>query len=329
MIYSAVQPTGRLHLGNYIGAIQHWIKLQYYPSSRIYALADMHALTGTRQELYKDNLSMTAELLACGIDPKKSILMRNSKNPYHTQLAWILTCIAPLGRLELMTQYKTKKTSAGHIEFTPAGLLMYPVLQASDILLYKSTMVPVGPDQHQHLELTRELATRFNRQYKSSFFPIPSALDTNDMRIMSLQDGTKKMSKSDPNSLGRIHMIDDADEIKRKVHQALTDSNPQLGYDPQNRPNVFNLINIYKCCCPDMTIDQIVQKYNSFTSPYTKLKQDLTELLIDICDPIRTEYSNWMNNLNQVESILCDGEEQAMKIACENYQEISKHIGLA
>ncbi len=244
-IFSGVQPSGNLHLGNYLGAIRNWVALQH-EFECIYCIVDLHAITLPQdpKQLAAHTREVTAAYVAAGIDPERCVVFAQSHVPAHAQLAWVFNCIAPLGWLNRMTQFKEK--AGKHRDQALAGLYVYPVLMAADILLYRATHVPVGEDQKQHLELARDIAGAFNRKYETEFFPLPEPLILGEAtRVMSLRDGTAKMSKSDSSDYSRINLTDDADAIARKLRRAKSDSIMGLAYDPEGRPEAANLLNIY------------------------------------------------------------------------------------
>lgn len=244
-VLSGVQPTGNLHLGNYLGAIRNWVGMQDSYKC-LFCVVDMHAITIPQNpdELRQAIRQVTAAYIACGIDPKKSVIFPQSAVSAHAELGWILSCHTPLGWLNRMTQFKEK--TGKNRDGASLGLYGYPVLMAADILAYKATHVPVGEDQKQHLELARDIAGAFNRYYCSDYFPLPEPLIMETAaRIMSLRDGTKKMSKSDESDYSRVNLTDNADAIALKFRKAKSDSSPTIAYDPENRPEAANLINIY------------------------------------------------------------------------------------
>src|ERR1700689_2412662 len=261
-IFSGVQPTGNLHLGNYLGAINNWVGLQK-DFDCIFCIVDLHALTTPQdpKELTAQTREVTAAYVSCGIDPERCIIFNQSAVPAHTELAWLLGCLTPLGWLNRMTQFKEKAGMAR--EEAGLGLYAYPVLMAADILLYKATHVPVGEDQKQHLELARDIAQAFNRQFGAEFFPLPEPQIIGPAtRVMSLRDGTKKMSKSDESDYSRINMGDDAEAIRLKIRKAKTDPQPLPG-DPADlaaRPEAANLLGIYAALA-DESVEQAMQRF--------------------------------------------------------------------
>ncbi|MGH6942964.1 MAG: tryptophan--tRNA ligase, partial [Geminicoccaceae bacterium] len=239
-IFSGVQPSGNLHLGNYLGAIRNWVRLQDEYEA-IFCIVDLHAITQPQDPklLAKHTLEVAAAYLAAGIDPKRATIFVQSHLPAHAQLAWVFNCVTPLGWLNRMTQFKDK--AGKHRDQALAGLYVYPVLMAADILLYRGTHVPVGEDQKQHLELARDVAGAFNRKYDTEFFPLPEPLIFGEgTRVMSLRDGRRKMSKSDASDFSRINLTDDAETIALKIQRARSDSQMGLSYDPDSRPEAAN-----------------------------------------------------------------------------------------
>ena len=320
-IFSGIQPTGNLHLGNYLGSIANWVSLQKNHSC-FFGIMDLHAITLPQnpQDLKNNILETAIVYLASGIDPKKSIIFAQSAIKEHTELAWILGCLTPLGWLNRMTQFKEKAIDSENL-----GLYSYPVLMASDILLYKSNIVPVGDDQKQHLELARDIAGAFNRQFKTEFFKLPEPLILgNCTRVMSLQDGTKKMSKSEESDLSRINLSDDKDIIAKKIKKAKTDSIPSINYD-KSRPEIYNLLNIFSACV-NKKPEEIALEYQN--SGNGKFKEDLTNALIAKLEPIQKNIGDLKNNLDFVKQVLADGEQRARTIAYNNVREIKEILGL-
>lgn len=267
-VLSGIQPTGVPHLGNYCGAISKWVELQTgttdQRSQRLYSVVDLHAITVPFDPLRMPGQirSMVAALLGAGLDPQQNVLFKQSDVHYHTELAWYLGCITPIGWLNRMTQYKQK--AQGEKMESGLGLLAYPVLMAADILVYKATHVPVGEDQQQHLELARQIAATFNDRFKSEVFPKPFPVESDKQdalyRIMSLREPAKKMSKSDPSPLTRIELTDSADAIRKKIMKAQTDTIDGIFYDKQQRPGIANLLSIFSAVT-DQTVDELVNEY--------------------------------------------------------------------
>lgn len=320
-IFSGIQPTGNLHLGNYLGSIANWINLQS-DHKCLFGIMDLHSITLPQnpQEL-KNNILQTAIIyLASGIDAEKSIIFSQSSVSEHSELAWIFSCLTPLGWLNRMTQFKEKSADNENL-----GLYAYPVLMASDILLYKTNIVPVGEDQKQHLELARDIAGAFNRQFGKEYFKLPEPMILgNCARVMSLQDGTKKMSKSDESDLSRINLSDSADEIMKKIKKAKTDSTMGITYD-KARPEIYNLLNIFSAATNKKPEAIALEYQNSNTG---KFKEDLANAVISMLEPIQKNIISLGNDLSFVKKVLKTGEEKAKAIAVSNMKEIKEIVGL-
>ncbi|WP_297992663.1 tryptophan--tRNA ligase [Anoxybacillus sp.] len=318
-IFSGIQPSGVITLGNYIGAMKQFVELQH-DYNCYFCIVDQHAITvpQDRLALRKNIRSLAAFYLAVGIDPNKSTLFIQSEVPAHAQAGWILQCIAYIGELERMTQFKDK--SAGK-EAVSAGLLTYPPLMAADILLYSTDIVPVGEDQKQHIELTRDLAERFNKRY-GDIFTIPEARI--GARIMSLTDPTKKMSKSDPNQKSYITLLDDAKTIEKKVKSAVTDSEGVIRYDKENKPGVSNLLTIYSILA-DEPIEQLEERYAG--KGYGEFKADVAQVIIDALTPIQEKYYELMES-TKLDDILDEGAEKANRVASKMLKKMENAIGL-
>ncbi len=328
-IFSGVQPTGNLHLGNYLGAIKNFVELQNEKDNEcVYCVVDLHAITVKQDpKILKDNIrETTAVFLASGLDYKKSIIFNQSLVPAHSEGSWILGCIARMGWLNRMTQFKEK--AGKDKEKASVGLYIYPILMAADILLYDSTHVPVGEDQKQHLELSRDIAQKFNLDFKApDFLKAPEPLiQKNFARIMSLKDGTKKMSKSDPSDLSRINLTDKKDEIVNKIKKAKTD-NSVLPYDDKKlneRPEVENLLGIYSSLSNQTLSDSI----NEFGGKnFSEFKQKLSDLVVAKISPISDEINKLKKDNNFIDKILEDGAEKADKITSKKVKEMKKIIG--
>ncbi len=330
-IFSGIQPTGNLHIGNYLGAIKNWIKLQEQDDC-IYSIVDLHAMTVPNNILNIKNstLEVAAALIASGIDPKRSILFNQSNVPQHSELAWIFNCIARIGWLNRMTQFKEK--AGKKRDNATVGLFSYPILMAADILLYKATHVPVGEDQKQHLELTRDIASSFNtifenKNYKE-FFNLPEPIILGPAkRIMSLKDGKCKMSKSDVSDASRINLMDDQDQIYTKIKKAKTDQYniPDNIEGLENRPEALNLINIYSSFS-NKTTEETLKEFSG--KGFSKFKVSLSDLIINNLSPITNEMKHLMNNKDEIISILLDGSNKAEDIASKVLHEIKKIIGI-
>ncbi|MCC7260299.1 MAG: tryptophan--tRNA ligase [Alphaproteobacteria bacterium] len=324
-VLSGIQPTGNLHLGNYLGAIKNWLTMQQLHEC-LYCIVDLHAITVFQNpaELLKSTRETAAAFIACGIDPKKSAIFNQSAVPEHSELAWILNCHTPLGWLNRMTQFKEK--AGKHRENAVLGLYAYPVLMAADILIYKATHVPVGEDQKQHLELARDIAGAFNRAYGREFFPQPEPLILGEAtRVMSLRDGTKKMSKSDPSDQSRIALTDDADAIANKFKKAKTDMEPGITYDEEKRPEVANLLRIFAALSgrPRAEIEK-----EFANSGFGQFKPALAELAITKLAPITAEMRRLMADPGYIDSVLRDGAERARAIATSHMNEVKDMVGM-
>tara|TARA_B110000211_G_scaffold177566_1_gene200729 strand:- start:593 stop:1597 length:1005 start_codon:yes stop_codon:yes gene_type:complete len=328
LVFSGVQPTGNLHLGNYLGALKNFALLQKEMEC-IYCVVDLHAITVFQKpsELSNNVLETTASFLAAGIDPNKSIIFNQSAVSSHSELAWILNCVSRIGWLNRMTQFKDKAGSDK--EKASVGLYIYPNLMAADILLYKATHVPVGADQKQHLELSRDIAQKFNNDFKcKNFFPMPEPLlSKNISRVMSLRDGSKKMSKSEESDYSRINLKDSADEINKKIKKAKSDSEPI----PDNlklleqKPEALNLLTIYSEL-KKSNLEKILQEMAG--KEYSFLKTKLTELLIGEIAPVGKEIQKLMGDKAHLKRILNKGSEKASIIAEENLKNIRDIVGL-
>ena len=322
-IFSGIQPSGTVTLGNYIGALKRFTKLQD-DNHCYFCIVDEHAITVPQERLkLKENIrSLAALYLACGIDSEKSTLFIQSEVPAHTQLGWMLQCVSYIGELERMTQFKDK--SAGGKEAVSSGLLTYPPLMAADILLYKTDIVPVGDDQKQHLELTRNLAQRFNNKYNDIFTVPEVSIPKEGARIMSLQDPTKKMSKSDENQKAFISMLDDEKKIMKKIKSAVTDSDGVVKFDTENKPGVSNLLTIESACTGE-SIEQLEQKYEG--KGYGDFKQGVGEAVIAVLKPIQERYEALIQS-EELDDILDEGAEKASFEANKMIRKAKKAMGL-
>jgi len=327
IIFSGVQPTGEIHIGNYFGAISQFVSNQEKYKS-IFSIVDLHAITVWQDpsELSKSIKKVLAIFLASGIDPDKNIIFNQSRVAEHTQLSWVLSCTARMGWLNRMTQFKDK--AGKNKENASIGLYSYPVLMAADILLYSATHVPVGDDQKQHLELARDIAHKFNTDYKKEIFALPVPLmNQSSARIMSLRDGTKKMSKSDISEYSRILMTDSNDQITTKIKKAKTDSMnmPMDLNEAEKRPEINNLLNIY-CACTNRKKDEIISNFSGKEISF--FKKSLTEVLVTAVEPISTKTKELLNDEKYLDEILIKGAENARNIAQEKIQEIYKIVGM-
>ena len=325
-VFSGVQPTGTLHLGNYLGAIKNFVELQDKYNC-VYCVVDQHAITVDQdpKELRSNILEVLASFIAAGVDYKKQIIFQQSSVPAHSQLAWVFNCVSRIGWLNRMTQFKDK--AGKNRENVSVGLMVYPNLMAADILAYLATHVPVGDDQKQHLELSRDIAQKFNNDFGVEFFPQPEPLIYGSAtRVMSLRDGNKKMSKSDPSDFSRILLTDDDDTISAKIRKAKSDSEliPSSKDDLQNKPECLNLINILSATT-NQSADQVLGNYAG--KEYSALKKDLADSLIQVIGPIRGEINNLLNNRDELNVILADGTEKAAAIANPIIEEVYKIIG--
>ena len=326
LIFSGVQPTGNLHLGNYLGAIRNWVDLQKNEKC-IFCIVDLHAITTSenRTQILQNTREVAAAYLASGIDPNENIIFVQSNITGHSELAWFLSCHTPIGWLNRMTQFKDK--AGKNKEKAPLGLYSYPVLMAADILLYKSTHVPVGEDQKQHLELSRDIAQAFNRFYNREFFPIPEPIITGKAtRLMSLKDGLKKMSKSDPSDQSRINLTDSTDSIVKKVQKAKTDSDP-FPSNTENlasRPEIKNLINIYSSMT-ELSVEEIINNYND--KDFKIFKNELSDILVERISKISEEMKKLMLDYKYLDSILENGSQKAGEIANKNVKDLKSLIG--
>jgi len=326
ILLSGIQPSGDLMLGNYIGSIKNWVKLQE-DYQCLFSLVNMHAITVEQNpsELAKRSLDFVALYLAAGIDPNKSTIFIQSHVPEHAELAWILNCSTYMGELNRMTQFKDK--SQKHETNINVGLYSYPVLMAADILLYQAELVPVGADQKQHLELTRDLANRYNNRFKQELFKVPEpfiAKTTSGGRIMSLQDPLSKMSKSDSNKNNFIGLLDDPKTILKKFKKATTDSGKDIHYDLDSKPGVSNLLTIYSVIS-GLSITEVEKHFSG--KMYGHLKVELGELVAEYLNPIQNEYYRIRENETELKIILKQGAEQAKEKAQSTLKEVHKAIG--
>ena len=327
LVFSGVQPTGNLHLGNYLGAMKNFVELQK-KTNCIYSIVDLHAITVFQdpKELNNSILETVAGFIACGLDFKKSIIFNQSSVSEHAELAWIFNCVSRLGWLNRMTQFKEK--AGTNKENASVGLYVYPNLMAADILLYKATHVPVGDDQKQHLELCRDIANKFNNDFGSSeFFPIPEPLiHKNFSRVMSLRDGKKKMSKSEESDYSRINLQDSEDEIEKKIKKAKTDSSaiPSDKKDLEKRPEALNLLNIYSSI-NNSTLEKTLKEMEG--KDFSQFKKKLTDVLIATICPIGKKIKEINKDKVQLVSILREGSVKAKTIAGKNLKEIKEIVG--
>jgi len=325
-IFSGVQPSGNLTLGNYLGAIRNWVKLQN-DYECIFCVVDMHAITVWQdpESLRRATREVAAGMLASGVDPKSNIIFNQSSVSGHAELGWIFNCVARLGWLNRMTQFKEK--AGKHKENASCGLYVYPNLMAADILLYKATHVPVGDDQKQHLELARDIAQKFNNDFGKEIFPQPDPMIFGTAtRVMSLRDGTKKMSKSDPSEYARIGMTDDADTIALKIRKAKTDPHPvpETVEACADRAEAKNLMNIF-AALSDLELKDVCAQYGG--QSFADFKKALTEVAVDKLSPISQEMQRYMDDPAEVDAILRDGSECARALAEPVLKEVKEVVG--
>jgi len=326
-VFSGAQPTGNLHLGNYLGAIRNWVALQK-DFECIFCVVDMHAITVWQdpKELRSNIRELAASMIASGIDPEKHVLFNQSQVSAHAELAWIFNCVARIGWLNRMTQFKEK--AGKHRENASLGLYAYPSLMAADILAYKATHVPVGEDQKQHLELARDIALKFNNDYEvEGFFPQPEPLILGPAtRVMSLRDGSKKMSKSDPSEMARINMTDDADTLAKKIRKAKTDPEPlpSEAAGLEGRPEAKNLITIF-AALTDSTIDAVLAEHGG--TQFSGFKQSLTDVVVTKLAPITEEMARLNNDNAYIDAVLAKGAERANAIAQPILRDVKETVG--
>ena len=326
-VLSGVQPTGGLHLGNYLGAIKNFVPLQEQYES-LFCVVDLHAITTWQDpsDLISKKCEVAAAFIASGINPDKSIIFNQSQVPEHTQLSWVLNCVARMGWLNRMTQFKDK--AGKNKENVSVGLFTYPVLMAADILLYKATHVPVGEDQKQHLELTRDIALKFNNDFNKEVFPLPEPIIMKKAaRIMSLRDASKKMSKSDTSDFSRISLTDSDDEIEKKIKKAKTDALPipDSNRSLEDMPEAKNLLTIFSAC-EEEDFEKTFDKFKG--KNFSELKRDLTEVLINKIGPIRDEMKKLNNDKKYLIQILNTGSQKAQKISTKVLKEVYEVTGL-
>ncbi|MEK3855486.1 tryptophan--tRNA ligase [Cytobacillus sp. FSL H8-0458] len=321
-IFSGIQPSGTITLGNYIGAMKQFVELQN-DYNCYFCIVDQHAITvpQDRLELRKNIRSLAALYLAVGIDPEKSTLFIQSEVPAHAQAGWMMQCVSYIGELERMTQFKDKSEGKDAVS---AGLLTYPPLMAADILLYNTDLVPVGEDQKQHLELTRDLAERFNKKYNDIFTVPDVRIAKEGARVMSLQDPLKKMSKSDPNKKSFISLLDDPKQIEKKIKSAVTDSEGIVKYDKENKPGVSNLLTIYSILS-GKTVAEIEGEYEG--KGYGDFKAGLADIVIGTLKPIQDKYYALMDS-EELDLVLDQGAEKANKVAYKMIKKMENAMGL-
>ncbi|WP_278923616.1 MULTISPECIES: tryptophan--tRNA ligase [Pseudophaeobacter] len=327
-VFSGIQPSGNLHLGNYLGALKRFVDWQANDVESIYCMVDLHAITVWQDpaNLRQATRELCAGFIAAGIDPEKSILINQSQVPEHAQLAWVFNCVARMGWMQRMTQFKDK--AGKNAQNASLGLLAYPSLMAADILIYHATHVPVGEDQKQHLELTRDIATKFNHDYGVDFFPLTEpVIEGAATRVMSLRDGAKKMSKSDPSDASRINMTDDAETIAKKIRKAKTDPDalPSEAKGLEDRPEARNLINIY-AALNEQTVDQVLADVGG--KQFSEFKPMLVDLAVAKLAPISTEMARLMQHQDEIDKILTRGSERARAITAPILRQTYDIVGM-
>ena len=326
IVLSGIQPSGIPTIGNYVGALRNWPLLQGEGRLCYYCVANLHAITVKQDPdvLRENTLSLTALLLACGVDPKESVIFVQSDVKEHCELSWVLNCATYMGELNRMTQFKDK--SAKHADNINAGLFTYPVLMAGDILLYQSDLVPVGADQKQHIEIARDIAIRFNNAYGETFKVPEGFIPKFGARVMSLQDPSMKMSKSDPNPNGFVAIMDDPSVIMKKFKRAVTDSDTFIAFDPENKPGVSNLLSIYTSFT-GLTMDEAVKHFDGLG--YGSLKTEVAEAVIAGLEPVQSEYKKILSDKAYLEKIMADGAEKASAQARKTLRKVYRKVGLA
>ena len=327
-VFSGIQPSGNLHLGNYLGALKRFVDWQERDVESIYCMVDLHAITVWQDpaDLKKSTRELCAGFIASGLDPDKSILINQSQVPEHAQMAWIFNCVARMGWMQRMTQFKDK--AGKNAQNASLGLFAYPALMAADILTYHATHVPVGEDQKQHLELTRDIATKFNHDYGVDFFPITEpVIEGAATRVMSLRDGSKKMSKSDPSDASRINLTDDADTIAKKIRKAKTDPEalPSEKDGLEDRPEARNLVNIY-AAMNNQTVEEVLTDVGG--KQFSEFKPMLAELAVAKMSPITTEMARLMEHQDEIDKILAKGSERARAITAPILRKTYDIVGM-
>jgi tryptophanyl-tRNA synthetase len=327
-VFSGIQPSGGLTLGNYLGAMKRFVEMQDSGVETIYCMVDLHAITVWQdpEALKKNTRELAAFFIAAGLDPARSILFNQSQVAEHAQLAWIFNCVARMGWMQRMTQWKDK--AGKHAENASLGLFGYPALMAADILVYHATHVPVGEDQKQHLELTRDIAIKFNHDFKTEFFPVTEpVIGGVATRVMSLRDGTKKMSKSDPSDMSRINMGDDAETIAKKFRKARTDPDalPSEAKGLEGRAEATNLVNIYGGLA-DMSVDEVLAEVGG--QPFSVFKPKLADLAVEKLNPISTEMQRLVANPGHIDSVLADGSGRARATAAPILKRTYEIVGM-
>jgi len=327
-VFSGIQPSGNLHLGNYLGALKRFVEAQERGTQSIYCVVDLHAVTVWQDPaaLARATRELTAGFIAAGLDPERSILFNQSQVAEHSQLAWVFNCVARMGWMKRMTQFKDK--AGKNAEQASLGLFAYPALMAADILAYHATHVPVGEDQKQHLELTQEIARKFNHDYGVEFFPVTEpVIEGAATRVMSLRDGAKKMSKSDPSDMSRINLTDDADTIARKIRKAKTDPEPlpETAEGLETRPEARNLVNIFAALA-DTTVAAVMAEMGG--RPFSELKPMLADMAVGKLAPISSEMARLMRDPAEIDRVLARGADRARAIAAPILRETYRIMGM-
>jgi tryptophanyl-tRNA synthetase len=327
-VFSGIQPSGNLHLGNYLGALKRFVDWQARDVESIYCMVDLHAITVWQdpKDLQQSTRELCAGFIAAGLDPENSILINQSQVPEHAQLAWIFNCVARMGWMQRMTQFKDK--AGKNAQNASLGLFAYPALMAADILVYHATHVPVGEDQKQHLELTRDIAAKFNHDYGVDFFPMTEpVIEGAATRVMSLRDGSKKMSKSDVSDASRINMTDDADAIAKKIRKAKTDPDalPSEAKGLEERPEARNLVNIY-AALNEQSVDQVLADVGG--KQFSEFKPMLVDLAVAKLSPISTEMARLMQHPDEMDKILSRGSQRARAITAPILRQTYEIVGM-
>ncbi|MEM9638121.1 MAG: tryptophan--tRNA ligase [Pseudomonadota bacterium] len=327
-VFSGIQPSGGLTLGNYLGAIKRFVQMQEEDFETVYCMVDLHAVTVWQDpgDLARNTRELAAGFIASGISPEKSILINQSQVPEHAQLGWVFSCVARMGWMQRMTQFKDK--AGKNAQNVSLGLFAYPALMAADILVYHATHVPVGEDQKQHLELTRDIATKFNHDYSIDFFPVTEpVIEGAATRVMSLRDGSKKMSKSDPSDASRINMTDDADAIARKIRKAKTDPDalPSDAAGLKDRPEARNLVNIY-AALSEQSVEDVLREVGG--QQFGTFKPLLADLAVAKLSPISGEMARLMADPSEIDRILSRGAEQAREITVPILEKTYEIMGM-
>ncbi len=320
IVFSGIQPSGNLHLGNYIGAVKHWVASQN-DGLNIFCIVDLHAITVPQEprQLREKTFELTAILIASGIDPEKSILFVQSHNPDHANLGWVFNCFTGMGQLQRMTQFKDKSENK---DFVSVGLFDYPVLMAADILLYNTTEVPVGDDQKQHVELARDIAEKFNGKFGDIFVLPKPVIPATGGRIMSLIDPTKKMSKSDTNQNATIYLLDDLELARKKIMGATSDSGNEIKYDWKEKPGISNLIEIYNQLS-DKSLEEIEKEFTS--KSYKEFKEKVAEVVVDFLESFQKKYNKVIES--DLKEVLEKGSQKAYKLSHPKLIEVYKKVG--